>query len=165
MPQIKVNLSNVDMSVPAGVYPAVVSGTYYHVSGAGNPSIRWVLSVNDSEFRGRELSYYTGLGQSALWRFWDVMKALGIGEEILDDQGDLLIAWDEDTQVITSPNVIGKPCRISVIEGSYEGRKRAEIDDIFPSQSVPEKGRQAVVQSGQAPIHKDSGPVVIEQLK
>lgn len=125
----KIDFSKVeDGNIPEGVYPAVVASAEVAQARDGeNYNVVWRYEITDGAYAGRSLRMWSSLKPTALWSLKATLKALGI-----DASGELNIEVSDDGTVL-SPELVGLPCAVSVIETVDDNKiKRSNIGMVLP---------------------------------
>lgn len=138
MTKLNIDLSQVkefDL-LPKGKYPAIVEELELRESQNGNQYLNWKFAFTEGDNEGRVQYMMTSLKPKALFRAKAVFVALGIKEPTFD------IEVDDDTNVVTNPQLIGTPCIIDLGIEVYEGQKRNYIVSILPMFSEGETSEQ-----------------------
>ena len=124
-------------AIPKGDYPAVIVKAEYRgteTTGKEHPYINWEFDLTDGEFKGRKQWLVTSFSPKALWRLKDMMENLGVVEEEIE------FDYDEETGLITDPELVGLPCVLSVSKGMYQGRETNNVDAVTaPEGGAPKK--------------------------
>src|SRR3989304_7391119 len=117
MPQVNIDFSDIEEfeALPAARYSfKVESVTLRESQSSENPYLNWELTVTAEPYANRRLFMITSLSPKALWRLKAVFEALGVYQ----DQMQLQI--DEDSQILISPPVVGKPGIALVSQEGYD---------------------------------------------
>lgn len=126
MPRITVDFSDVqDFEVlPKGDYPIVVDKVEMR-DGTEYPYLNWQLKVSEGEHKDRLLWIITSFSPKALFRLKDILENLGVFSEELD------IEVDEETGLVTKPELIGLPGVAVCSQRVYEGKPQTQVDTIL----------------------------------
>jgi Protein of unknown function (DUF669) len=142
--RIKVARVTVDFSevpdfdpMPKGDYAVLVDKLEYRVAQEADKYdyINWELVVTeDGEFNNRRLWFITSLSPRALFRLKDILENLGLYEDELE------IDYDEDSMLVTSPEVVGMPAMATVTQRPYEGRIQNDVAALTSMDGAQKKG-------------------------
>lgn len=91
-----------------------------------HPYINLQMKVTEGEYEGRVVFTILSFSPKALFRMKQAFENLGIIGE--DDELD--IDYDEDTFAVTSPELVGVPCLITLGTRTYEGQLQNEVKAI-----------------------------------
>ncbi len=130
-PKVSVDLSNVPSfePLPAGKYECIIEEVKYGLSKASSqPKLSWVFAVAEGEFEGRKIFHTTSLQPKALFSLQKLLSGLG-----LPSDAALEIEYDEETEEVTEPNVIGVAVLATVTKGMYDGRANNSIESVVAS--------------------------------
>lgn len=129
-----VDLSNAEDGfelMPRATYNCIVSDLEYGYSQANNPMWTWKLEVEDGEYSGRKLPYYTTFSD----------KAIGMAKQTIGRVApDLAGKPFNPSEIADSGVLIGVRCRAKVIISRYEGEKRNNVRMLMPPLAVSEAG-------------------------
>lgn len=137
MPKVGVDLSSIEQfeALPPGKYECIIeSVTYIAESKASKqPNLKWQLAVAEGEFENRKLFMNTSLVPKALWKLQQVFEGLGLPHDTKVD-----IDYDEDTNELIEPNLIGLACLCDVGVQQIPGTKRSSntVDSIIGSNAL-----------------------------
>jgi len=81
------------------------------------------------------------LSPKALWRTKQTLENLGVFDE------DLNIDYDDESMVVTEPELIGLPVMAEVSVGKFEGRNVNNVDALLPA-DAPKRGAKRAASSG-----------------
>lgn len=97
----------------------------------------------DGEFQGQKTWGIWSLSPKALWRMKQDWENLGI---LAEDQ-EIDIDYDEDTNVVTEPELIGLQAIVTIKQESYEGRTtsraQAVVGDDAPAPKEEKRSTKA----------------------
>lgn len=131
MAQLQLDFSNVQSfdPLPNGSYSVMIEQVVAKetVDKPGSYYLNWDLVVTNPEFENRHLFFMTSLSEKALWRLQSVLMNLGV---LSTDQTALEIEVDDDTGILTSPDLNGVPATAVVKIEIYQGRKQNRVDDL-----------------------------------
>lgn len=114
-------------AIPAGHYAGVVADVVIkQKEGSEYPYLNWDVVVAEGEYEGRHQFGITTLKPAGLFNLMDYLQALGFTEQDYDLQ------FDDATGQLTSPEVIGLPCTMSIIEETYNNKPTSKIDTLLP---------------------------------
>lgn len=141
MAKISVDFSDVKEfeALPKGEYDCVIEeAKLVEPSEEGKyPYINLTLKVTeDGEYEGRKLWMIWSLSPNALFRMKGDLENLGLAVEELD------VDYDEDSMVVTSPEVVGLPVTASVSTRTYQNRLQNQVD-VLRSLGEPRLGEKA----------------------
>lgn len=127
MSKLTVDFSEVESfePLPKGEYLAVIeeAKVVHPASEDKYPYINLKLDVTeDGEYKGRKLWVIWSLSPKALFRMKNDLDNLGIVVDEID------IDFDEDTDMVTSPELVGVPVVATVSMRTYEGREQNQVD-------------------------------------
>lgn len=127
MGSLNLDFSNAEAPVrlKPGRYEAVVDHIEVgQAEGKEHPYLRWVLTLTDEEFDGKEVKYITSLSPKSLWRLQENFQSFGL------DADEYELEIDEDSNMLVDPDLSGELCIIKVVAGTYQGRPTAKVVDI-----------------------------------
>lgn len=138
MGSLKVNFAEIESSfepLPEGEYEVIIDRVEVRESkSSDNDYLNWEMTVQDDEYEDRKLWMITSLSPRALFRLKDVLLAL----EVIDENEELDIEWDEDVDVtpkegpiVTNPDVSGLAAIAVVTNETYDGRERNRVNDLI----------------------------------
>lgn len=138
MARVPVDFSEIEEfePLPKGDYDVVVDQVEYREAQEADKYdyLNWTLSVTEEgEFKNRKLFFITSFSPKALWRMKDTFENLGVYEEELE------IDYDEDSMLVTEPELGGLPARVSVSQRKYEGREQNQVDAVMSIDGAPQK--------------------------
>lgn len=130
MARVTVDFSDVQDFEPFdGEHPVVIDKVEY-VEAASEDKydyLAWEMIVSDGEFKGRKLWLNTSFSPKALFKLKEVLENLELFDEELD------IDYDEETMLVTTPELSGLPA-IAVVEiGEYNNRKTTNVVTLIAS--------------------------------
>jgi len=128
MAKLTVDFSDAESfdAVPAGEYPVVVIEVEVRESQRSeHPYLNWELEITEGEATGRKLWMMTSLSPKALWRLQQVFENLGL------PQDEVELEVDDDTGLVTEPELAGLPAVAPVTNEVYEGRERARVETLL----------------------------------
>ena len=126
MARVTVDFSEIEEfePMPKGDYAVLVDKLEYRVAQEADKYdyISWELVVTEpGEFNNRRLWFITSLSPKALFRLKDILENLGLYEDELE------IDYDEESMMVTSPEVTGMPAMATVSQRPYEGRIQNDV--------------------------------------
>lgn len=140
MPRVTVDFSDVEEfePLPKGDYAVVVDKVEYRESDPDNPDkydyVNWECVVTEEgEFKGRRLWFISSFSPKALWRFKQILENLGLYEDELE------VDYDEESMLVTQPELAGIPAMATVSQRSYEGRMQNQVDTLTAIDGSPGK--------------------------
>jgi hypothetical protein len=110
-----------------GYYDAVVESCELKNSKAHQPILNWRFNIINGEAEGRKAFLTTSLQKQALWKFKQVLVALGY------ERTDLAGAVEFEPT-----DVIGMECVVVMVPDEYEGKTRSKLDRVLPAGSLAE---------------------------
>lgn len=127
MPKVQVDFSDVKEfeALPKGEYDCVIEEAKFvePTEDGKYPYINLTLAVTEEgEFEKRKLWCIWSLSPNALFRMKGDLENLGLVV------GELDIDYDEDSMIVTSPEVVGLPVTASVSTRTYQGRTQNQVD-------------------------------------
>ena len=125
-----VDFNDVDDStfeaIPRGQYPCVVDElTFEYSQNSGNPMWSWRLEVEDGEYAGRKLFFHTVFAGNGLPRTKKTISR--VAPELLEGPFD-------PQQIADDGVLLGRRVKARVDVRMYEGSKRNNVKDLFPSE-------------------------------
>lgn len=135
--------------IPAGVYPAVIEKlTYKEAKEAGKfPQVSVEYTVTDPEFEGRKLWQNLSFSPKAVFRMAKFFAAFG------EDYAELEV--DEDTGVVTDPDLAGMAVEVKTFVEPYQGVDRNKIDE--PPVLIGSAARKRATQKARPAADDDDG--------
>lgn len=138
MARVSVDFSQVEEfePLPKGEYTVLVEQVEYREAQSEDKFdyLNWELSVSEEgEFKGRKLWFISSFSPKALWRLKQILENLGVYED------DLEIDYDEDTMMVTDPELTGLPALATVSTRPYEGRVQNNVDALTAIDAGPAK--------------------------
>lgn len=138
MPRTSVDFSDIEefSAIEKGTYTAVVAKAEMRLAedtGKEYNYINWEFDLTDGEFKGRKQWMVTSFSPKALWRMKEMFENLGIYQDELE------IDYDEETKLVTEPEVAGLPCILEVSKRMYEGRETNQVDAVLAPEGGPAK--------------------------
>lgn len=135
MARVTVDFSDVQEFEPLGKgeFPVLVEKVEYREAQTEDKYdyLNWELTVSDGEFQGRKLWFITSLSPKALFRMKDIFENLGLPSYVVE------IDYDEDTNLVTEPELAGIPAIAVVSTRMYEGRTQDNVDTLISVDSSP----------------------------
>lgn len=135
MTRVTVDFSDVQEFEPLGKgeFPVLVEKVEYREAQTEDKYdyLNWELTVSDGEFQGRKLWFITSLSPKALFRMKDIFENLGLPSDVVE------IDYDEDTNLVTEPELSGIPAVAVVSTRMYEGRTQDNVDTLISADSAP----------------------------
>lgn len=140
--RFRFDLSSVEVSpsLPPGTYRAAVKQVELREGkSSGKPYLNWTFQVLEPPFVGRVVYLTTSLQEHALFRLKEVLVALG------EDANLVELEVDEDTNLLTYPQVVGKEVLLRVGERpGPDGLPRPEVLAVLPPPSEEAPARTAM---------------------
>lgn len=136
--------------VPKDEYPVVVDKVTYVEQPEEDKYdyLAWEMTITEGEFQGRKQWLNTSFSPKALFKLKEVLENLDLFEDELD------IDYDEDTMLVTTPELEGMPAIAVVEEGKYNGRPTNNVVTLI-SADVPKQGAKKT--EGKKPAAKAGG--------
>lgn len=135
MPNVSLDMSNVQQrtALPKGDYECIISSVKYGLSKAENkPTIYWEFTVAEGESEGRKFFMSTSLELDALWKLQQVFEGLGLDPKYAGE-----LEFDDDTNLIVEPNIIGLPVLCSVVaDREWQGRKQNDVVKVQSASQI-----------------------------
>jgi hypothetical protein len=139
--RVTVDFSDVQDFEPleAGEYPVLVEKvTYTEATQEGKYDyMAWELQITDGEFKGRKLWLNTSFSPKALFKLKEVLENLGLFEDELD------VDYDEDSMLVTTPELAGLPAIAVVSVTTYNNRPSNNVDALIASDTPPAGAKKA----------------------
>lgn len=137
MARVTIDFSDVqDFDVlDEGEYPVVIEKAEFRPSQQEGkfPYINLELTITDEAHKGRKLWMILSFSPKALWRMKDVFANLGIYSDAME------VDYDEDTMMVTEPEIVGLPAIAVVTHREWEGRTQTQVDALISSDDQPGK--------------------------
>lgn len=132
MARVTVDFSDVEDFEPFdGEHPVLIEKLNYVEAQTEDKYdyIGWEMTVTDGEYKGRKLWLNTSFSPKALFKLKEVLENLDLYDDELD------IDYDEETMLVTTPELAGMPA-VAVCEiGSYNNRPTTNVVTLLPSDS------------------------------
>jgi hypothetical protein len=118
-----------------GEYPVLIEKAEYREPQTDDkyPYINLELTVIEGEAKGRKLWMILSFSPKALWRMKDVFENLGLYEDEVE------VDYDEETMLVTEPELAGLPALAVVSQRTYEGRTQNQVDALLSPDDKPGK--------------------------
>lgn len=130
MGRVTVNFADVQdfEAVPEDEYLALIeSADWVEATEEGKfDYVNLRFDISEGEYKGRKVFTILSLSPKALFRMKQVFENLGI----IDPEDELDLDYDEETMKLTSPELEGLPCKITVGTRTYEGREQNEVKAV-----------------------------------
>jgi hypothetical protein len=138
VPRVTVDFSDVEEfePLPKGEYTVIVDKVEYREAQDQDKYdyINWELVVTEEgEFKGRRLWFISSFSPKALWRFKQILENLGLFEDELE------VDYDEESNLVTTPELAGVPALAGVSQRPYEGRMQNQVDTLTAIDGSPGK--------------------------
>jgi len=129
--------------IPASIYDATVYSIEFKTKkdDAGGPGFyEWQFAIQEGEYKGRRQWMNTSLKPQALWKLMETIQAFGI--EV--PKGPFNFEPEQ---------FFGKPCRIKVTLGTWEGKPSNNVDTVMPPKGnvVPGPGSSVGMKTAATP--------------
>jgi hypothetical protein len=141
MGKFAVDFSNVESfePLPEGEYRCRIEEVVVKRNKADTGDyLNWTLEVIDGEFSGRKLWLMTSLSAKALWKLKEVFESLGIE----GDQQEL--EWDDDTMLVTSPELVDLVVVAQVTQELYKDRVQNRVGEVRLADEYEEPAEKTV---------------------
>lgn len=131
MARVTVNFADVQDfdALPEDDYSAIIEAAKYVLATeeGKHDYINLQFDITDEgEFKGRKAFTILSFSPKALFRMKETFENLGI----IDPDDELDIDYDEDTMDVTTPELQGVPCTITLGIRTYEGREQNEVKTV-----------------------------------
>jgi hypothetical protein len=131
VPRVTVDFSDVQdfEALPEDEYLALIEKAEWRVATEDGKSdyINVQFRIKEEgEFKDRVVFTILSLSPKALFRMKQAFENLGI----IEPDDELELDYDEDTMLLTSPEIVGLPCKITLGVREYEGRTQNEVKAI-----------------------------------
>lgn len=134
---MQVDFSDVQDFEPleAGEYPVVVDQVKMVEAKDENsfPYMAWEMTVTEGEAKDRKLWLNTSFSPKALFKLKEVLENLGLFEDNID------VDYDEESMLVTTPELAGMPAIAVVSVTSYNNRPSNNVDALIAS-DTPKAG-------------------------
>lgn len=135
MPRVPIDFSTVEEFEPLekGEYNCIIEEITYVEAQVEDKYdyLNLRLSVTDEEYLNRKLWKIWSLSPKALFRMKQDLENLGY------DLDELEVDYDEDTLIVTEPDLMGVPCIATVTQRTYEGKIQNQVDVLRSLDSEP----------------------------
>lgn len=147
MVKVTVDFSEVEefSAVPKGEYPMVFEELEYVEPASEDkyPYINVKASITEGEYDGRNVWGIWSFSPKALWRMKQAFENLGLPLDEVEFE------VDEDTNLVTDPELVGMPF-VGVVEvEKYEGKDRSRLEGYLEADS-PKKGAKKTTTTSRA---------------
>jgi len=93
-----------------------------------------LVVTEDGEYKDRKLWKVWSFSPRALWRMKQDLENIGV------ETGDFDVTWDEETDLVTEPELAGMPVLAVVTQRTWEGKVQNQVDALLDSgDSTPRK--------------------------
>ena len=120
MARVTIDFSDVqDFDVlEEGEYPVVIEKAEFRAAREEGkfPYINLEMAITEEKYKGRKLWMILSFSPKALWRMKDVFENLGIYNDAME------VDYDEDTNLVIDPELVGLPAIAVVSHREWEGR-------------------------------------------
>jgi hypothetical protein len=114
-------------AIPKGYYPAIVEEIVKKTNQAGDGEyLNWAFTLTGGEYDNRKQWAITSLKPTGLWKLREALEAFGLEMEQVE------LDIDDDTNMLISPELIGKACVLEVGQKIYQGKLRNQVESILP---------------------------------
>lgn len=147
MPRVTVDFSDIEEfeAMPKGEYACMIEKAEYREAQTTDKFdyINLELTITEEgEFKGRKQWMILSFSPKALWRMKEVFENLGLYQDEVE------IDYDEDTMLVTEPELAGLPAIAVLGQRPYEGRIQNQVDALLspddgPSEKKREPGKRA----------------------
>lgn len=140
MARVNVDFSEIESfeAIPEGEYPVVIEEVEYVEPASEDkyPYLNVEMTVTGGEYDGRKLWTIWSFSPKALWRMKQVFENL----ELPIDEVEFEV--DDDTNLVTEPELVGLPAIAVVTIEPYEGKDRNRVDNLIAA-DTPKAGTKA----------------------
>jgi hypothetical protein len=140
MVKVTVDFSEVESfeAIPEGEYPIIIEEVEYVEPASDDkyPYLNVKMEISEGEHEGRKLWTIWSFSPKALWRMQQVFENLGLPVDEVDFE------VDEDTNMVTEPELVGLPAIAVVSIEIYEGKEKNRVDNLIAS-DTPKAGTKA----------------------
>lgn len=135
MPRIQIDFGDVNVfdTIPEGVHPAVVDKLDIRQKDENSyPYLNWDFLISDGPAKGRHAFLRTSLSEKALWRLVPVLQAVGIAPKEPEalKQFNFEFDYDEETLIITQPQVVGIPVLLTITHERAGSSVYSNVSDV-----------------------------------
>lgn len=139
MPKVPIDFSDVQDFEPLakGDYEALIEEVTYVAPQVEDkyPYLNLKLRVTEDGYENRVLWVIWSLSPKALFRMKGDLENLGY------DSDEIEIEYDEDSMIVTEPELAGMPVVASVTQRTWEGRLQNNVDALTATDS-PKSGQK-----------------------
>lgn len=137
MARVQVDFSDVQEFEPieAGEYPVVVEEVKMVEAASEDkyPYLSWVMVITEGDFKDRKIWMNTSFSPKALFKLKEILENLDLFEDELD------VDYDEETMLVTTPELAGMPAIAVVSVGKYNNRPTNNVDTLIAA-DTPKAG-------------------------
>lgn len=126
--ELTVNFADVQTRalIPAGDYSGIVTDCVLkEKTGKEHPYLNFEVTIAEGDHEGRKLYLVASFQPNAMWKMMETFQNLGLTDL------DYKLTVDDQTMVLTEPEVIGLPCVIQVFQEPYNKRMTSKISNIL----------------------------------
>lgn len=155
MAKVTVDFSEVEefAAIPKGEYPMIFEELEFVEPASEDkyPYVNVKASITEGEHDGRNVWGIWSFSPKALWRMKQAFENLGLPVDEVEFE------VDEDTNLVTSPDLVGMPF-VGVVEvEKYDGKDRSRLEGIL-ADDTPKKGaKKAPTAAKRAPAKTTAG--------
>lgn len=146
MVKVTVDFSEVEEFEPLdkGEYEAMIEKVEYREATSDDKYdyLNVEFTITESGHEGRKAWKIWSLSPKALWRMKQDFENLEL------PQDEIEIDYDEDTMLVTEPELQGMPVIIALTTRTYEGRLQNDVQAVLPRDGAVKKGKKAAPAKG-----------------
>lgn len=109
------------------------------------------LTITEPGFEGRKLWFIWSLSPKALWRMKQSFENLGLPSDVIE------IDYDDDTMLVTEPELVGLPLIAVVTQRTYQGQVQNNVDTVLASDEAPAGQKKTATKRAPAAAKKPAG--------
>lgn len=137
MTKVTVDFSDAEefKALDKGEYDAIIEKVEYREAQSEDKSdyLNVEFTVTEAGHEGRKAWKVWSFSPKALWRTKQDFENLGLPVDEID------IDYDEDTMLVTEPDLAGMPCKIVLDTRTYEGRLQNDVTAVLAA-DTPVRG-------------------------
>lgn len=137
MVKVTVDFSEVESfeAIEEGEYPVIIEEVEYVEPASDDkfPYLNVKMEISEGEHEGRKLWTIWSFSPKALWRMQQAFENLGLPVDAVDFE------VDEDTNMVTEPELVGLPAIAVVSIEQYDGKDRNRVENLVSS-DTPKAG-------------------------
>lgn len=147
MPKVTVDFSQVEEFEPLekGEYSAMIEKIEFREAQSEDKYdyLNVEFTITEPGFEGRKAWKVWSLSPKALWRMKNDWENLELPVDEID------IDWDEETTLVTEPDLAGVPCKIALDTRTYEGKLQNDVTAVLAAET-PKRGAKKTSTSAKA---------------